>query len=482
MYVASANASMAHTTGNVTYILTEFIKGLFAPKFFRHVHVTTRMPYREFMVEENRDRDIFIKKNRPILIVKPTVIMGDDDIFMSYSRFTRMVHGSQYHPDHTGFQLLMRDNIHDVSLSYMVNRLRVQLDVTIMLDTEYAQTNIYSQIRNMWNENQIYWMKTALECFVPRDFIEQISEISGVPIRDPESGSVRNFLDYLMANSNKYFTFKEKNASSKEEFFVYYPITLEYIFTGISKNDMSKHGHVTGSADITFTLSAEFNAIGMYQISTERDDVVERANAVIKMDSTPGVTIIPFFTVQNLFKEVDEKGWRLRYTNMFQLDEDIPLGKPEPLDISPILKDSIIKDVVEYHKKHGISNDILLNIIIMKNNEILNGDRSKGKVSYIIDYDKEEIMIYNRNFSCTYRIIVYVNTLYISTLLGTLNDLDGVYERDMKNAKPKRKVDNDENEKSEEIVPSGGSDIPAPDGIRSPNKGPIHSDSSWKSN
>ena len=124
---------------------------------------------------------------------------------------------------------------------------------------------------------------------------------------------------------------------------------------------------------------------------------------------------------------------------MFLLDESIPIGKPEPLDISPILRDDIIRDIIKYHKINGISNDILLRIIIMKNSEVLNANRSKGKISYIIDYDKEEIMIYNRTFGATYRIIVYVNTLYITTLRGRYNDIEAIYERKLEDVKLQRK-------------------------------------------
>lgn len=438
MYTCMGTTSIAHTTGNVTYILIEYLKGLFVPKFFKHVHITSRMPYREFMMDENKTENSFIKKNRPILIVKPTVIIGDDDIFMSYSRFTRIINGTIHTESRSQFLPVFRDNINDITLSYLINRIRVQLEITILLDTEYSQINIYSQLTNTINENQIYWMNTALECYVPREFIDTISKISKIPIKD-ENNNTRKFLEYLMKNSNKYFTYKEKTASSLEEFFVYYPIVLEYVVTNFSRSDMNKHGSVTGSADISFTLTGEFNTMGMFQLSTERDDVLEKANAIIKMDSSAGTTIIPFYTVQNLFKETDKNGWRLLYTNMFSLDDAIPLGKPEPLDISPIIRDELIRDVIQYHKKNGISNDILLNFILMKNNEVLNADRSKGKISYVINYDKDEIMIYNRTFGATYRIIVYVNTLYIATLRGRINDLEGIYERKLEDVKIQHK-------------------------------------------
>ena len=431
MYVVKGNGSIAHTTGNVTFILVEKLKSIFGENFFHHIHVTSRTPYREFLINENRREDQFIKKNRPILVVRPKVIIGDDDIFMSRSYHTQPVLHSSYNSKNTEYLPIFRDNVSDLTLSYLMNRLRIQLDCTVMLDTEYQQINVYSQLLNLYHERQIYWMNAATECYVPMNLIELISKFSGKPIRDPNTGLVRNFLDYLSSNSNKFFTFKEKTASQTEEFFVYYPLTIEYIFTNYNREDMQKHGDVTGSANITFSLSAEFNTIGVYQLITERDDVVEKANAELLIDSSHCLNIRPIYTVQNMFRETDEHGWKLFYSNIFMLDPDIPRGEPDILDLSGLFKESMLQEVLEYHKKHGISNDILFNIYIMKNSTILNGDKSKGKISYKIELDKERVLIYNKTYDATYRIVIYINNLYIMTLINRLNDLEGSYEKDI---------------------------------------------------
>ena len=431
MYSLKGNGSIAHTTGNITFLLVEKLKSIFGEEFFHHIHITTRMPYREFLINENRKEDQFIKKNRPILIVKPKVIMGNDDIFMSKSAHIQPVMHSMFRSRDTEYIGLFRDNVNDITLTYLMNRLRVQLECTIMLDTEYQQTNIYSQMLNLYNERQIYWMNAATECYVPRDIIEAISKISGKPIRNPETGLVRDFLNYLTGNSSKYFTFKEKTASQTEEFFVYYPLTIEYVFTDYNKSEMQKHGDVSGSADINFILSAEFNTIGMYQLLTERDDVVEKANAQVLIDTSHGMNIIPIFTVQNLFKEVDEHGWKLFYSNIFSLDPDIPRGEPDILDLSGLFKESMLREVLEYHKKNGITNDILFNIYIMKNNTVLNCDKSKGKISYKVELEKQRVLIYNKTYSATYRIVIYINNLYIMTLMNRLNNLEDSYEVDI---------------------------------------------------
>jgi hypothetical protein len=266
-------------------------------------------------------------------------------------------------------------------------------------------------------------------------FINGISEISGIPIRDPETGLVRNFLNYLTSNSNRLFTFKEKSASQREEFFVYNPINMEYIFTNYNRDDVSKHGDVSDRAVISFIMTSEFNTMGMYKLTTSRDDVVQKANMALLMDSNQAIKIVPFYTPQKIFREQDHDGYKLFYSNMFKLDPELPRDEADVLDISGIYKDSNLKDILAYHKKHGISNSMLFNFYILKDSEMLHGIYKGSKFAnkkdydYEIDLEEQKIYIKNKSYNATYRIVIYVNNLYIMTLINRINDLEESYEK-----------------------------------------------------
>jgi hypothetical protein len=389
------------------------------------------MAYREFMVQNSDNSERYIKKNRPILICRPKVDFGNQDIFMSGSRFTQTFMGEGYQRERGGYLPLFLDKKEGLSIKYLLNRLRVVMDCTIMLDTEYQQTNIWALLLNMFHEDQVYWEHAATECFVPMELLRIVSDLIKMPIRDPDSNSVRSFLTYLTAHSNHYWTFKEKNASQNEEFFVYYPLNIEFVFNGFTKNDMTKDQDVTRSADINFTMSAEFNTMGMYELSTIHDYSKEKANMILKMDGNEGLQMIPFYTVKGLFDHVDKDGYQLFFSNMFKLDEDLPREVPDEIDLDPIFKDTTLQEVLEYHDKNGISNDILFNFILMKDDEVLNADKSKGKVSYYVDLEKHKIYIFNKNYAATYRLVIYINNLYFTTLMNRLGELDKQYEEDL---------------------------------------------------
>lgn len=132
MYAALANTNIAHTIGNVTFIMVEYLRSLFPENFFNYVHLGTRIAYKEFMQEEAQIRGGFIKKSRPILVVRPRPILFDDDIFLARSPWMYPIIGTANNPDRSEYIRCFRDNEKDITLSYKLNRMRVQCLVTLM--------------------------------------------------------------------------------------------------------------------------------------------------------------------------------------------------------------------------------------------------------------------------------------------------------------------------------------------------------------
>ena len=429
MYLAMGNTDIAHTIGNITFIMTEIIKDWFEPNFFKYTHIGTRIAYREFMKQEMMIRRGILKKDKPILVVRPKPVMFDDDIFMARSNFTSPVFNTEFNMDRSNFQYIFRDNENDITLSYLMNRIRIQCQVSMLFDTEIQQINVYNEIRNRYISDRPYWKKTTSEVFIPKGIIDQIAILAKKDVHDPETDSVRHFINYLMSNSRYYFTYKTKGGNQKEEFFLYYPMTMEMIFTDFDMSDTNKVGSVSDYAGINFTFTTEFNTVGMFQLSTERDDLKLQANTQITMENSAGTVIRPIYTIDKIFNEVDEHGWKLFFTNIFFTDPDVPREKPDIIDLDYIFKDSDVKDIVKYHKSNGISNDILFNFIITKNAQILNGKSDKGKLDYKVDFEEQKILIYNENSSATYRLLVYVNNLYVMQLHQRLETDERYYEK-----------------------------------------------------
>ena len=85
-----SQTSLAHTYGNVTCQIVDYLKNMFPSGYFKTVHVSSSIAYRQFNVFQNSNKE-FLKKSKPMLIVRPRIEINDSDTFL-YNTFltTRM--------------------------------------------------------------------------------------------------------------------------------------------------------------------------------------------------------------------------------------------------------------------------------------------------------------------------------------------------------------------------------------------------------
>ena len=417
------NGSLAHTVGNVTTLMTEFLKSLFPDNYFRHVHVNTRMAYREQKREENSDYE-FIKKNKPILVIRPRIDINNDDIAFSHSLLIENQYGFDIKNGYGNFQPFFYDREKGIRINYLMGRIRVVFDCTIMVDTEFEQINQYAYLLQRFVSDRVYRMHSALEIYIPPSIMELVSVYSGVPIVDPDTGLVKPFLDYMMSKANKYITFKERTSSSTKDFFLYYPLNIDYVFTDFTKDDPSKKNWVVYSSNINFTLSCEFNTINIYNFLTSNMEKIIGSDIQLKPEHGDGINIIPYFTIGNLFdKTTLENGFEMFYTQAFETDVN-KADKPDTLELKELLERTNIKDILVWHKKQGVPNTVFLQFIIMRNNEKL-----KLNEDYTIDWDNFSITILKSDPDKTYRLAIFLNNLYVNQFMENFNSMSNTYEQ-----------------------------------------------------
>ena len=421
------NASIAHTMGNVTSLFTEFIKSWFPKDYFKHTHINTRMAYREQKREENSDYE-FIKKNRPILVIRPRLDADNTDIFLTYSLLTTNNFDMDFRGRVSNMLPLFFDKEAGASVSYLMGRIRVIFDVTIMVDTEMEQINQYYYLLSRVVPERIYRMNTSLEYLIPGSIIELVSAYGGVPIKDNDSGTTREFLQYMMAHSNKYITLKERPSTSTLDFFMYYPLAIDWVVTDLSRDEPNKKSWAVYTSNINFTLTTEFNVASIYEFITDRPGPKELGFKVDiggdnYRDRANGINIIPYFTIPNLFTETKlPNGFELLYTQAFETDPDKE-GMEDDLNIEPIFRDTNAKDIINWHNKAGISNNVFLQFIVMRDNEKL-----KEGVDYDIDLEGFKLIIRESHADSTYHISVFSNNGYILNLLENYNEITSSYE------------------------------------------------------
>ena len=404
MEYAMAQASLAHTFGNVTSFITEYIRNLFTPNFFKTIHISSTIAYRQFNVFQNSNKE-FLKKNKPMLIIKPRIELDDTDNFLYGTYLTTLITDSVVDTDFGNLQAFIEDIEKGIKIKYLLNRLKMFFDVSIITDTQINQINIANFLKNRIRQNAPFFIETCLESYIPRGIMELLSKDAGLDFYDSD-GSVKTFLDYVNGVSPYPVTYKVKNSTSNDEFFRFYHVNIDTSFLNLSMDDGNKKGFVSDAHGVTFTVSTEFNGAGLYYYLTDTVGIIDQIDLSI-LDNKD--QIIPIFTLSNLFKGDVPSGWSIYANPFYKVESDTQVDE---MDIKQILNNSLLTSI-NYCLTNSIPLETILKFSVMKDNKVLNRDIGE----YDIDFNTLTLITKNVSIYSTYRLLIYVNVMYINTLM-----------------------------------------------------------------
>lgn len=401
-----AQTSLAHTYGNVTCFITEYIKNIFPKNYFKTIHISSSIAYKQFSVFKNKNTE-FIKKQRPMLIIRPRVEINEQDVFMYDTLLT--TREPLYHDvDPGNLQDFIFDGKRGVALKFLLNRLRLMFDVTVITETQADQLNQAQFLRNSIQWDKSIFLKTALESFIPFELMELISKASKIDMYD-ENDSVKEYLDYVNGVSKFPITYKLQNGTGNDEFFRFYPVNIDTLFTGLSIDDGRKKNSVDDVYTTTFSISTEFWAAGLYYLFCRDQSVIDK----LRIDIQTSDRIIPLFTLSNLAEDNLAEGWSKYASFIYATDVH---GGTDITDISHVLGSNMsIPNIVKYHKDNGIPLHTCIIPQVTRDSTLL----IEGK-DFDIDYDKMELYTYNSKMASTYRFVLHVNILYVNSLIDSI--------------------------------------------------------------
>lgn len=400
--------SLAHTFGNVTAFVTEYIKNLFPKNYFNTVNISSTMAYRHFSVFETKNKN-FIKKKKPMLIVRPRVDIMNNDVFMNGTLLTTRITDNFYDRDFGNLQPFIEDNKRGLHVRYLLNRIKMFFDVTIIVETQMEQLNNAMYFKNRVRQNLPFYIDTYLENNVPREIMMFLSKEVGIDINN-----TKQFLDYVNSHSVYPVTYKFKNSTGNDEYFRYYLSRIDAIFSDLSLEDGNKKGFVDDSYAINFTLETEFFVSALYYIfSKNKENITDFFLSIVdKKDSN---SIIPIFTISAPVNIEPPEGWVLYANTLYKVESS---EYNDYLDFSPLINESL-KSTINYHIKNSIPINTFMKVAIYKDNELLKEDEN-----YEINFNKLELITKKVNTTSTYRLLIYVNLFYINTLSTSLLKLE----------------------------------------------------------
>ncbi len=460
MNYAMASPSLAHTYGNVTCFMTEWLKGLFPKNYFKTVYVSSTIAYRNFSRFNNTTKE-FIKKSKPMLIIKPRIEIDNDEGFLKETYFTTRIVDMADSNDWGNLQDYVEDDLNQRYVKFLMNRLNISFDVSIIVETQMEQINMVHYFKNRIRQGRPMFLNTCLESFVPRDIIALLAKDIAVPIKD-DMGYVKPILDFLNSNACYPTTYKYKNSTGNDEFFRYHPAAIETVITGLTIDEGSRKGQISDNFQINFTVNCEFSTAGLYYYFTENKKIIDDFIPSYEEDNSNSSQMTPIFTVSNIYDIELPPGWNVYTSPMYTVEgtkseelefeallntslieainyhrqhgiPELPPGwnvytspmytvegtKSEELEFEALLNTSLI-EAINYHRQHGIPLSVFLSATVMKNNKVMSEENGE----YKIDWDRLVITTYNCNPSSTYRFILNVNTQYINELIKHLLNLD----------------------------------------------------------
>lgn len=412
-----ASPNMAHTYGNVACFVTEYVKQLF-PDRFKTVYVSTTIAYRNFSRFTFTGKE-FIKKRKPFLLVRPRIETNNDDNFLANTYFTTRMDDLVNPRDFGNLQEFIHDKKRGLYMKYLMNRLAMSFDITLVFDTQIQQINYYSYIRNRIRQNAPFTVKTNLESMLPRDMVLLLCKMAGYEAVDEEGMKIPEIIKYLNQHAVYPVTYKMKNATGRDEFFRYYPANVELTFSDLSVDEGSKTNQVSGSFGINFTVRAEFSTAGLYYLINAKQNIEDKYKNLdkVKYGDDQNRTILPMLTIKDILNYKLPDDWNLYMCPMFDIDANDPV--PYILSLEQLFNNSLM-ECVNYHKRHNIPISTFLHVVCFKDNRLMSEERKEYEILWD---DDVSIKVYNVNIHSTYRLVIGVNTGYINTLIANIFDI-----------------------------------------------------------
>lgn len=399
-----ALSSTAHTYGNVVATLQHWALNIFSKGLFKTVHVNSRIAHSQIL----KTPQTHLKKEKPMILFSPRVDY-DEDVFLKGTLLTEKRGGLHTTGTNGVVDLnpFFYDMNNEVSMVFTQARRCMFMDVIVQFDSLIEQMNYMDFLIASLDWNRPFDIWTWLEAFISKELLDTLGEISGIPVHDPNDGSVTDFLNYMNSHSIYPVTYKLMGSTGKEEFYRYYHTNILTTLTNLGKNDGENVNHVMTNFNITFTIRAEFWSPSLLYLMSDK---VNEVPVILPTDAT----LIPIFADVFILDDLNlSPGWEVYGHASYILDK-----VHDTVGYDNLIQQKI-RDLIAYHIENGMP---LCNIIDIR-------VRQMGKLilegrDYTINYATHEITFNNTEWGFdTYTIIVAINVLYVNTLIKELNSL-----------------------------------------------------------
>lgn len=417
-----ASSSVSSLYGNIGCAIRELILSKFPYEYFKYTNVSSEVAFRNMRRQFGSNTNTEIsKRKRPYLIIQPQYQEPDPDGFLQNIPLTKNEMDVQYGVDSRYLFWVLKDPDNMYNLKFKLNRDRIEYEVTVSVNTQMQQLDIYKAMINQMTWDRWTYYPAALESVIPKTMMKYISKLCGLDIdRTPEL--VPQFIRHVNSVASYPITYKLRNASATDEYFMYYTHNLMVLFQDLNLGTGNQKGMLNESFDITFKVTVEFNLPGLYILEGD----VQKLNElkVLLVTDTPEEAIteyIPLYSVTNLFNKYPKMIDGMALFASYIFNTDAGKGTEDILDLKDHF-DSEHRMAIALQVKNNVPPETFSKLIILKDGKELAPDKWK------MDWMTMRLYIYEPDDRASYRLMIYLNMESINDIIANTR-IDGPYDQ-----------------------------------------------------
>ena len=408
---SSATTSASHIFSNVTKAVESYIERKLPVGLLKGRSISTTIAPRFFKKYRNRNTD-WDKQERPFMVIRPTFETPEYDGFLQNTLYTRQ-EGTEITVTRGGIQEFLADKGNGIAMGFKINHNKLTFDIGIRFNTQMQMIDTWHYMFNTFRWDIPEYVNTSLESMIPKVVLIRLGEVLGIDITKDEN--IPLMIKYLRTHSTYPITYKMRNSTSQDEYFLFYRQNLIVTFSDLQMDEGQKKGMADDFFTLSFKCVAEFNNMGSYVLIGTRK-LYKKLAVQINTDKAIDIgSFTPIFTYDMSGDDPDllNRGYKPMVTTMIKTEASTH-GKDDVADISCFFTNEI-SNVIANTLAQGLDMGILFQVRLSKgiDNKLTTAD-------FDVDWTNCTVTIHNSDKYATYRLLIYVNLSYLNNRIMEL--------------------------------------------------------------
>lgn len=397
--------SVSQMYGNAINAVQMYLESIMPEGYLKDRSISTTTSFRFFRRYLHTHKEYEVKQ-RPFMIIRPIIEMYDNVNSSDFLSGTPIIwHQGIASGSKLASQKFFSDTTQGIGMGFKINRYKVNFEIVVQTNTYYRAIDLYHYLNNTLVFNRSIYIPTSLESLIPKEMLYHVCEITGINMDDPNNIPV--LTKYLRQHSSYPISYKMRNATSNDEWFLFYPQNIIATFTDLQCEEPNRKNMIEHYTNVGFKIECEFNAISSYFAYTSR---VLHKKFKLCLHESDASAYIPLYTYERTFddNEYIEKGYTLYSSNIIKTDPD----KEDQDDVFSI-RECIPPDLKEIMDQIlAAGNDMQLLLIPRL---IMNNVDGQFESDFVVNWSKYEVTIKQSKSFMTYRFILYINLAYYNS-------------------------------------------------------------------